>query len=106
MFSVVRKPLLLRGFIVSDFAVKQADFLRDVGEWMRTDRLKYREDSVDGLRRPARCWEEGKNFGKTLAKGQLRALTELAADGSLAQGVERTATFTPTESKLTRSLTI
>jgi NADPH-dependent curcumin reductase len=49
MFSVVRKRLLLRGFIVSDFAVKQADFLRDVGEWMRTDRLKYREDIVDGL---------------------------------------------------------
>src|SRR6266704_189759 len=35
MFSVLRKRLTLRGFIVSDFAAKQADFLRDVGEWVR-----------------------------------------------------------------------
>src|SRR5262245_60838923 len=49
MFSVLRKRLLLRGFIVSDFAAKQTDFLRDVGEWVRTGRLKYREDIVDGL---------------------------------------------------------
>jgi NADPH-dependent curcumin reductase len=32
LFSVLRKRLLLRGFIVSDFATKQADFLRDVSE--------------------------------------------------------------------------
>jgi hypothetical protein len=46
------------------FRREQTDFLRDVGEWMRTDRLKYREDKS----RPARCLEEGKNFGKTLVK--------------------------------------
>jgi NADPH-dependent curcumin reductase CurA len=44
------------GFIVSDFAAKQADFLRDVGEWLRTGRLKYREDIVEGLEKtPAPC---------------------------------------------------
>jgi NADPH-dependent curcumin reductase len=48
LFSVLRKRLLLRGFIVSDFATKQADFLRDVSEWVRTARLKYREDIVEG----------------------------------------------------------
>src|SRR6202158_4528667 len=42
MFSVLRKRLTLRGFIVSDFAHKQADFLRDVGEWVRAGRIKYR----------------------------------------------------------------
>jgi NADPH-dependent curcumin reductase len=51
MFSVLRKRLLVRGFIVSDFASKQADFLRDVGEWVRTGSLKYREDSSTGWRR-------------------------------------------------------
>ena len=69
MFSVLRKRLLLRGFIVSDFAAKQGDFLRDVGKWVRTGRVKYREDIVDGLenapasflaccrvRTSARCW--------------------------------------------------
>ena len=48
MFSVLRKRLLLRGFIVSDFAAKQGDFLRDVGEWVRTVRIKYREDISTG----------------------------------------------------------
>ena len=46
MFSVVRKLLLLRGNGCS----------------------LNREDSVDGLRRSARCWEEGQNFGKTLGE--------------------------------------
>src|SRR6202048_4051217 len=49
MFSVLRKRLLLRGFIVSDFSAKQADFLRDASAWIREGRLKYREDIVDGL---------------------------------------------------------
>ncbi|MGA8175642.1 MAG: NADP-dependent oxidoreductase, partial [Pseudolabrys sp.] len=71
MFSVLRKRLLLRGFIVSDFAVKQAEFLRDVGEWVRTGRLKYREDIVDGLEKAPASFLgmlQGKNFGKTLVR--------------------------------------
>jgi hypothetical protein len=57
MFSVLRERLLLRQFIVSDFAVKQAEFLRNVGEWMPS--------STDWKRRPGRSWREGKNFGET-----------------------------------------
>jgi NADPH-dependent curcumin reductase CurA len=71
MFSVLRKRLLLRGFIVSDFAAKQADFLRDVGEWVRAGRLKYREDIVDGLEKAPASFLgmlQGKNFGKTLVR--------------------------------------
>ena len=71
MFSVLRKRLLVRGFIVSDFTAKQADFLRDVGEWVRTGRLKYREDIVDGLgKAPASFLGvlQGKNFGKMLVR--------------------------------------
>jgi NADPH-dependent curcumin reductase CurA len=71
MFSVLRKRLLLRGFIVSDFAAKQADFLRDVGEWVRTGRLKYREDIVDGLENAPASFLgmlQGKNFGKMLVR--------------------------------------
>ena len=71
MFSLLRKRLLLRGFIVSDFAVKQAEFLRDVGEWVRTGRLKYREDIVDGLEKAPASFLgmlQGKNFGKTLVR--------------------------------------
>ena len=71
MFSVLRKRLLLRGFIVSDFAAKQGDFLRDVGEWVRAGRIKYREDVVDGLEQAPSAFLgllQGKNFGKLLVR--------------------------------------
>jgi hypothetical protein len=71
MFSVLRKRLLLRGFIVWDFATKQGDFLRDVGEWVRSGRLKYREDVVDGLEQAPTAFLgllQGKNFGKLLVR--------------------------------------
>ena len=71
MFSVLRKRLMLRGFIVSDFAAKQGDFLRDVGEWVRSGRLKYREDVVDGLEQAPAAFLgllQGKNFGKLLVR--------------------------------------
>jgi NADPH-dependent curcumin reductase len=71
MFSVLRKRLLLRGFIVSDFAAKQGDFLRDVGEWVRAGRVKYREDIVDGLEKAPGAFLgllQGKNFGKMLVR--------------------------------------
>ena len=63
--------MLLRGFIVSDFAAKQGAFLRDVGEWVRTGRIRYREDVVDGLERAPAAFLgllQGKNFGKMLVR--------------------------------------
>ncbi len=71
MFSVLRKRLTLRGFIVWDFAAREADFLRDAGEWVRTGRLKYREDVVDGLENAPSAFLgllRGGNFGKLLVK--------------------------------------
>jgi NADPH-dependent curcumin reductase len=71
MFSVLRKRLTLRGFIVWDFAAKQGDFLRDMGEWVRAGRVKYREDVVDGLENAPTAFLgllQGKNFGKMLVR--------------------------------------
>ncbi len=71
MFSVLRKRLLLRGFIVWDFSAKQADFLRDASAWIRERRLKYREDIVEGLENAPAAFLgllQGKNFGKLLVK--------------------------------------
>jgi NADPH-dependent curcumin reductase CurA len=71
MFSILRKRLTVRGFIVWDFAAKEADFLRDAGDWIRTGRLKYREDVVEGLENAPAAFLgllQGRNFGKLLVK--------------------------------------
>ena len=71
MFSVLRKRLTLRGFIVWDFAALQADFLREAGEWVRAGRLKYREDIVEGLDNAPAAFLgllQGKNFGKLVVR--------------------------------------
>jgi NADPH-dependent curcumin reductase CurA len=71
MFSVLRKRLTLRGFIVTDFTAKQGDFLREATEWLRSGRLKYREDIVDGLENAPAAFLgmlQGKNFGKMLVR--------------------------------------
>ncbi len=71
MVSVLRKRLTVRGFIVWDFAALEADFLRDAGGWVRTGRLKYREDVVDGLENAPAAFLgllQGRNFGKLLVK--------------------------------------
>jgi NADPH-dependent curcumin reductase len=71
MFSVLRKRLTLRGLIVWDFAARQADFLRDMSEWVGGGRVKYREDVVEGLENAPAAFLgvlQGKNFGKLLVK--------------------------------------
>ena len=71
MFSVLRKRLTLRGFIVWDFAARQDDFLREASDWVRSGRLKYREDVVDGLENAPAAFLgllQGRNFGKLLVK--------------------------------------
>jgi NADPH-dependent curcumin reductase len=71
MFSVLRKRLTLRGFIVTDFAAKEADFQREASAWVRSGRLKYREDVVEGLENAPAAFLgllQGKSFGKLLVK--------------------------------------
>jgi len=71
MFSVLRKRLTLRGFIVTDFAAKQGDFLREASDWVRSGRLKYREDVIEGLENAPAAFLgllQGRNFGKLLVK--------------------------------------
>ena len=49
----------------------QADFLRDMGEWVGGGRVKYREDVIEGLENAPAAFLgllQGKNFGKLLVK--------------------------------------
>jgi hypothetical protein len=62
---------LVRGFIISDHLDRMPDFLRDVGGWVRSGQLKYREDVVDGLDKAPQAFIgllRGENFGKLLVK--------------------------------------
>ncbi|MFT0846863.1 NADP-dependent oxidoreductase [Actinomycetaceae bacterium L2_0104] len=72
MGLVLRKSLTLRGFIQTEFAATMFDsFLRDMGEWVRDGKVRYREDITDGLENAPEVFAgmlTGKNFGKTIIK--------------------------------------
>ncbi len=71
MGAVLRKRLTLRGFIVWDFADQAKDFARDMGEWVKAGRIRYREDVVDGLEKAPEAFMgllQGRNLGKLLVK--------------------------------------
>jgi hypothetical protein len=71
MRSVLGNRLTIRGFIVLDFDDQLPDFLRDVGGWLKSGKLKYREDVVTGLEKAPDAFIgllEGRNFGKLLVK--------------------------------------
>jgi NADPH-dependent curcumin reductase CurA len=63
----VGRRVSMRGFIVSDFVGKTAPAMRQMGEWVRSGHLKYKEDVVQGLERAPRAFVgllRGENFGK------------------------------------------
>ena len=69
--ATLTKRLTIRGFIVWDFAAQQDDFLRDVSDWIKDGRVKYREDIADGLENAPAAFIgllKGKNFGKQLVR--------------------------------------
>ena len=71
MRGVLTNRINMRGFIVSDFAQQAADFRREMGDWVRSGRIKYREDVVDGLENAPRAFQgllNGANFGKLLVR--------------------------------------
>jgi NADPH-dependent curcumin reductase CurA len=71
MRAVLTKRLTIRGFIVSDFAARQADFLRDMSAWVREGKVKYKEFVTEGLESAPEAFMgllKGANFGKQLVR--------------------------------------
>ena len=71
MRAVLTKRLLLRGFIVWDFAAQEDDFLQTVGAWLAEGKVRHQEDIVDGLAAAPGAFIgmlRGANFGKTLVR--------------------------------------
>jgi len=71
MRSTLTKRLAIRGFIVSDFVGHQADFLRDMSQWVREGKVKHREFVTEGLDSAPGAFMgllKGANFGKQLVR--------------------------------------
>lgn len=69
--TFVGKRVMARGFIVTDFAQYYGPAMRQMGEWIRDGKLKYREDIVEGIDKAPRAFIgllRGENFGKMLVK--------------------------------------
>jgi NADPH-dependent curcumin reductase CurA len=69
--AVLTKRLTIRGFIVTDFAAHFGDFIRDMPQWVKEGRIKYREDVADGLENAPAAFMgmlKGRNFGKQLVR--------------------------------------
>jgi len=71
MRDVLTKRLTLRGFIVSDFMSEQAEFVAEMGDWLKQGKIKAKVDLVDGLENAPRAFQgllRGENFGKLIVK--------------------------------------
>ncbi|MGA7805014.1 NADP-dependent oxidoreductase [Bradyrhizobium sp.] len=71
MRAVLTKRLTIRGFIVSDFAGRRDDFLRDMSTWVREGKVKYKEFVTEGLESAPEAFMgllKGANFGKQLVR--------------------------------------
>jgi NADPH-dependent curcumin reductase CurA len=71
MRAVLTRRLTIRGFIVSDFAARHADFLRDMSAWVREGKVKYKEFITEGLDSAPGAFMgllKGANFGKQLVR--------------------------------------
>ncbi len=69
--TFVGKRVRAQGFIVTDFANRTEAAMRQMGEWIRSGKLKYREDVVEGIDKAPRAFIgllRGENFGKLLVK--------------------------------------
>lgn len=71
MGTFVGKRVSMRGFIVWDFDARYGPARKQMAEWIKSGKLKYREDIVEGLEKTPRAFIgllRGENFGKLLVR--------------------------------------
>jgi NADPH-dependent curcumin reductase CurA len=74
MRDILSKRLILRGFIVSDCNDQAEPFYRDMSEWFREGKVRYRVNIIEGLEKAPEAFIgllEGRNFGKLIIKVSL-----------------------------------
>ena len=69
MGHVLRKKLKLQGFIIFDnFVQHYPEFAKDMTQWVEEDKVKYREEVIDGLENASAAFI-GLLRGENLASG-------------------------------------
>jgi hypothetical protein len=71
LFNMTTKRLTMKGLIVGDWMASQSEFEKEVGEYLGTGRLKYRETVVEGIEHAPAAFIglfKGENIGKMVVK--------------------------------------
>jgi len=70
--TLLTRRIKMQGFIIfDDYGHRFGEFYRQMSAWLAEDRIKYREDVVDGLENAPGAFIgllEGKNFGKLVVR--------------------------------------
>jgi NADPH-dependent curcumin reductase CurA len=69
--SLVVNRALIQGMLVFDHGHRMPDFLRDMAQWLREGKIRYREDVIEGLENTPRAFIglfSGENIGKRIVK--------------------------------------
>jgi NADPH-dependent curcumin reductase len=69
--SVLANRALIQGMIIFDHTDRMPDFLRDISQWLREGRVRYREDIVQRLENAPRAFIgllRGENIGKRIVQ--------------------------------------
>ena len=72
MGQILRKKILMRGFIIFDnFGHLYPEFAKEMGAWVKSGKIKYREEIIEGLDKALDAFIgllEGENFGKRVIR--------------------------------------
>ncbi|MEQ9409327.1 MAG: NADP-dependent oxidoreductase [Fuerstiella sp.] len=71
LFKIIGKRLRVQGFIVRDHMKLKDDFLREMGDWIRSDRIAWEETVTEGLENAPVAFINlfhGDKMGKSLVK--------------------------------------
>jgi NADPH-dependent curcumin reductase CurA len=71
LWHLIVKQARAEGFLVFQFASRYAEGLKQLAEWLRQGKLKYREQFVDGIENTPRAFIgmlQGENTGKQLVR--------------------------------------
>ncbi len=72
MGQILRKKIRMQGFIIFDsFGHLHPEFVKEMGDWVESGKIKYREEIIDGLENAPAAFIgllKGENFGKRVIR--------------------------------------